>query len=166
MYQQQIDELNATVKCKLAPSKIHGIGVFAIRDIKKNEKLYCMPLVAMSRKWYSVPFIEFDKLLCEVRELIFERWPCVINGSMFLSPNDDVWIRLFMNHSEDPNYNPLIDCAIKDIAKGEEVTENYRMMPGAEEIYKFLTEKYAIQEQITNGVYVYPPSRTGAGVCA
>ena len=35
---EQIMELSSTVKCKLAPSNIHGIGVFAIRDIKKGEK--------------------------------------------------------------------------------------------------------------------------------
>lgn len=31
--------LNKTVWCKLGPSKIHGVGVFAIRDILKGQKL-------------------------------------------------------------------------------------------------------------------------------
>ena len=38
----QIDFLNKTVKCKLGISKIHNIGVFAIRNIEKGEKLYCL----------------------------------------------------------------------------------------------------------------------------
>ena len=35
---QQIAELNEEIRCHLKPSSIHGIGVFALRDIKKGEK--------------------------------------------------------------------------------------------------------------------------------
>ena len=38
---QQIAELNNEEKCYIAPSLIQGIGVFALRDLKAGEKLYC-----------------------------------------------------------------------------------------------------------------------------
>ena len=37
--QEQIDELNNTVWCLLGQSKIHGIGVIAIKDIQINTKI-------------------------------------------------------------------------------------------------------------------------------
>lgn len=54
--QEQINELNITVKCKLGLSFIHGIGVFAMRDIQKGQKCYCVPpfLKDGVARWYHV----------------------------------------------------------------------------------------------------------------
>lgn len=129
---RQIAELNSTVKVTLAPSKIHGIGVFAIRDISKGEVLYCdrMP------KIYKVPWGSMSKLFPEVRELIVERWPSIINRSVFISP--DARYLSFMNHSEENNYDPLTDTATRDIPVGSEVLEDYRMMENWSKVYPFL----------------------------
>lgn len=135
---EQIDHLNTSVKCKLAPSSIHGIGVFAIRAIQKGEKLYCLPQMQGELRWYNVPFGSFGKLFPEVRELILQRWPSVVNGSLFLSPNDMMWMVTFMNHSEGPNYDVDTDTALRDIKNGEEVTENYRLMKNWERVYPWL----------------------------
>src|SRR5574341_1500966 len=94
--EDEIIELNTTVKCKLASSSIHGIGVFAMRDIKKGDKLNCMP--NFPPRWYSVPFGSLSKLLPEIKELILQRWPSIVNGSMFVSPNDMGWLCTFINH--------------------------------------------------------------------
>ena len=134
--EKQIIELNRTVKCTLALSKIHGIGVFAIRDIKRGEKLYCI-IESPERKWYTVLYKDFDKLIPEVKDLILQRWPAVVNGSPFLSPNE-VYPSLFMNHSEDPNYRSLDDTALRDIYVGEEVTEDYGQVPNLCKIFPFL----------------------------
>ena len=133
---QQIEELNNEVKCHLKPSSIHGIGVFALRDIKKGEKCYCFP--DQFRKWYAVPYDRLKDLRPEVREVVLARWPGIINGSGFQSPNCDVWLISFMNHSDSPNYTVDIDTALRDIPKGAEVTEDYRTMRNAEKIYSFL----------------------------
>lgn len=134
--ERQITELNSTIKCKLAPSKIHGIGVFAIRDIQAGERVYARP-DGMAHHWYSVPYGSLGKLFPEVREVVLTQWPSIVNGSHFTSPND-VWPILFMNHQDDPNYEVKTDCAIKDIKKGEEITENYRLMLNYEKIYPWL----------------------------
>lgn len=130
--QVQIDILNKTVKAKLAPSPIHGVGVFAIRDIKAGERVAADQLP----KIYDLSWGNLSKLLPEVEEIIKERWPSVINGSKFISP--DARLVSFMNHSEDPNYDPASDTAMRDIKKGEEITESYWMMPNAEKVFKWL----------------------------
>lgn len=134
--EDEIKELNEQVKCKLAPSPIHGIGVFALRDIKKGEKLYCIP--SPQPKPYSVPFDRFSEILEPIREYLLSGWPAIMNGSKFLSSNDWVWMIAFMNHSDNPNYYSLLDCAARDIKKGEEITENYREMPNYEKIYPWI----------------------------
>ena len=134
----EINELNSTVRCKLAPSNIHGIGVFTLRDVKKGEHLYCIP--SLPPRWYSVPYGSLSKLFSEIKELILTRWPAIINGSHFVSPNDMTWLITFMNHSNDPNYDVDNDLALKDIKKGEEVVEDYRRMTNYEKVYPFLVK--------------------------
>lgn len=129
-------ELNTISKTTLRRSEIHGIGVFAIRDIKKGEIVYAgrMPKV------YSVPYESFGALLPEVRKIILERWPIVIHGARFLWP--DVVLASFMNHAptkESINYDPVTDTATKDILADEEILENYCTMKDAEKVYPWLT---------------------------
>src|SRR3990167_10055196 len=133
---KQIATLNSIVKLKLAPSKIQGIGVFAIMDIKKGEPAFCLP--SMTPRWFSVPYGSLSKLLPEIKELILERWPSIINGSHFLSPNDMTWMITYMNHSEDPNYDNHNDIALRDIKCGEELTEDYRTMDNYSQIYPWI----------------------------
>ena len=71
----QIIELESTVKCTIKPSPIHGIGVFAIKDIKKGDRLYCFPQQT-ERKFYNVPYGSFNQFSPEVRELIAEVYRC------------------------------------------------------------------------------------------
>ncbi len=118
--------LNEEVWCKLAPSQIHEIGVFAIRDIPKGQKLYCHS--ASCRLRYE----PIDDLLPEIRQLILQRWPNArTNG--YLNPNDDARLISFMNHSPNPNYDWFTDLAIKDIPKGTEVLEDYGYDPLTQE---------------------------------
>ena len=131
--EEQIIHLNSTVKCKLAPSPIHGIGVFAIRDIMKDEKLHCH--LGEKPQWFTLSWGNLSKLFPEVEELVKQRWASIVNGSHFLSPNDDVILILYMNHSKDPNYNNRTDLALKDIKKGEEITEDYCTMINANKAY-------------------------------
>lgn len=139
--QEQIIELNSTVKCVLKPSQIHGIGVFALRNISKGERLYCQPNLQTKGKFYNLSYAELNKLFPEVKELILQRWASIINGSLFQNPNDDAWLILFMNHSDIPNYDQYTDCAIRDIIKGEEILENYRKMLNHEAVFPWLKEK-------------------------
>ena len=132
--EQQVQELNTYVKTKIAPSKIHGVGVFALRDIPKGQKLYA----DMATKLYTLPYSSFGKLFPEVKELLLERFPLIVNGSRFLYP--DTRIVAFMNHQENPNYNAKSDLVLKDIKEGEEITEDYRKIEGWEKVFGWLKE--------------------------
>jgi len=126
--------------CKLAPSKIHGIGVFAIRDIPRGQKLYLVPKRMV--KWYKTPYSTLKARLItiypQILELILERWPSIINGSHFVSPNDMAIMAAFVNHSSEANYSVDTDCALRDIRQGEEVTEDYKLMKNFQIIYPWI----------------------------
>ena len=133
--EQDIAELNTIVKAIIAPSKISGVGVMAIRDIMKGEKIYADRM----SKLYHIPYGSFGKLFPDVREIITERWPHVVSGEAFIYP--DARLLSFMNHSSDPekiNYDPVTDCALMDIPAGAEILEDYRIVPNWKEIYHWI----------------------------
>lgn len=129
---QQIRELNTYVKVRLAPSKKHGVGVFAMRDLFKGQKLYA----DMIPRGYNVPYSSFRKLFPEVRQYLLERWPQIVNGSAFFYP--DTRIQAFLNHSKKPNYDAVNDVMLADCKKGKEVFEDYTVIPKYEQVYPHL----------------------------
>ena len=143
--EEQIARLNTLTKVRLAPSK-NGVGVFAIRFISMAEKLYLdnMPEV------FTLPYSCFGKLFKEVRELILDRWPQVVNGKRFIYP--DTRFFAYVNHSDKgresparPNYDYQTDTALRDIKKGEEILMDYRTVAGWEKAYPFLQRKKEVK---------------------
>lgn len=124
--------LNDLVKLKIAPSPIHGVGVIAMRDLKKGERLY-MDSISHA---FDVPFKMFGQLRTDVQEQLLSHWPQIINGSHFLYPVTKM--NAFLNHSDTPNYDHKTDKLLRKVAKGEEITENYRAIDNVEQIYKWL----------------------------
>lgn len=131
---EAIAMLNELVKTELAPSDIDGVGVFAMRDLKKGEKLYTD---AISHA-FDVPYSKFKHLRPEVSAQILGMWPNVVNGSHFFYPVTRV--QAFLNHADKPNYDAKNDKTLKKIKKGEEITEDYRKIDGYKKIFEFLTE--------------------------
>lgn len=129
----QINMLNSIVKMRIAPSKVHGVGVFATRDIKKGEVLYS----TMFPKAFKIPFGSFGKLFPEVKQLILERNPLVVGGGAFMWP--DVHTQAYMNHSDTPNVDAVMDFALEDIKAGEELFEDYRKIEGWEIAHPWLS---------------------------
>lgn len=128
---EAITKLNS-IKATLGVSKIQGIGVVAIRDIFKGEKVYADELPNV----FHIPVGSLGKIVPEVKDIILARWPNIIHGAPFISP--DARLLSFMNHSDTPNYDPYTDMATKDIKKGEEVTEDYRIVKDYDKVYPWL----------------------------
>ena len=126
---QQINALNTHIKAEIGVSKIDGVGVIAVTDIKKGERVYADKMPSI----YTISYGNFGKLFPYVRELILKRWPSVVNGSKFIYP--DARLVSFMNHSKDDNYDPKTDTALKDIYKGEEILEDYTLMPNWDKVW-------------------------------
>ena len=128
-----IDYLNSAVCIRIAPSKIHGVGVVAIRDLAKGKRLYLDNLP----QTYELPYADFGKLFKEVRAIIVERWPRVTEGARFAYP--DARYQAYINHSDDPNYDLDTDTLVRDVREGEEITEDYKKIVGWKEAFQFLT---------------------------
>ena len=122
--EEQADELNNRVKVKVQPSPVRGVGLFALRDISKGQKLYATSLPV----FYNLPYSHFSKLFPEVQQFLLERFPRVVEGEIFAYP--DSFLQSFMNHNSNPNYDNETDTALRDIKAGEEIFEDYRTIPG------------------------------------
>lgn len=131
-FKDQIVLLNDIVCIKLAPSSINGIGVFAMRDIKKGEKLYTDSIPHQ----FDLPYIKFNKLNKEIREILLGHFPLILSGSHFMYPVTK--FSAYLNHSDNPNYDAKEDIALKAIKKGDEVTEDYRKIEGYKDVFPFL----------------------------
>lgn len=128
----QIGMLNTFVRLRIAPSNVHGVGVFAICDIPTGTKLYTdqMPEI------FTLPYAKFRKLMPHVRALLLERWPLITQGSAFLYP--DARMVAYMNHSDEPNFDAKEDRTLRDIIEGEELTEDYRKIDGYAQVFPWL----------------------------
>lgn len=134
--QDQIDKLNSRVKYRIGPSPIQGVGIFALRDIPKGTRLHADEFPQP----YSVPYSSFGQLFPEVKQLLLERWPQIVNGSRFCYP--DTFLQAYMNHGGDEsNYDAVNDIATKDIPKDAEILEDYRLIPGYEQVFPWLVDK-------------------------
>lgn len=129
---EQVKLLNEVVKVRLAPSSIHGIGVFAIRDLKKGEKMY---LDAIPHQ-FDLPFERFSELEGGISDILLGCFPQIVNGSHFLYPITRM--QAYTNHSDDPNYDGKEDVMLRDLKAGEEITEDYRQIEGWEKIFIWL----------------------------
>ena len=148
--EQQYVELCGTVRCKLAPSTVHGIGVVALRNLNEGDRAYCS--LNVRPQWYTLTLANltkyFDKTYPEIKQLILDRWPNIVNGGTFLSPNYDARLISFMNHSDTPNYDPKTDLILRDVKAGEELFEDYRIMKNYELAFPWLGDKPDIDKKV------------------
>jgi len=125
-----IQDLEKNIYCRLKSSKIEGIGVFAIRYIPKNTKIFKTTrktkFIGIDPKLvFSNPRI--DRAVKQMVRNFFVVW----KEKLYL-PNfslNEIDISFFVNHSKKPN---VIDkngeefFALRNIKKGEELTVDYR----------------------------------------
>lgn len=113
---------------KVAPSKIHGVGLIAMRDIPKDTVIFYFsyrdfPCIEISKK------ILQEKIPPEVYEQIIQNWAVTAEGVIApINVNYEMHFVNFLNHSEEGNIRYENECyiATKDIAKGEEILIDYR----------------------------------------
>ncbi len=122
-----IKYLNETVWCKLGSSPIHGVGVFAIRDISKGQEL-SDNYYNSEHKVYDMTLDEFNNILPDIKALILDRtlYPKDTTTFKVFSPNNDQILQSFINHAHNANSDGI--RAIRDIKRGEEITEDYTVL--------------------------------------
>ena len=130
------DHLKDDVYCKLGVSTIHGIGVFALRDIPKGAK----PLKSLvSTKEVKFSRIELKKVPSTVRKHL--AMFCLVEKGRVHAPEigmNAVNLSVYLNHSKTPNlfYNDKgVLEALVDIPQGTEVTIDYDISFDDEHIF-------------------------------
>jgi len=113
--------------CRLQVSQIHGIGVFAIRDIPKGESVF---YGSPKQEWLLFSKKELDNLDQEVKKMIDDFFASNKKGNIFMPKNglNSIDISFFLNYSDKPNCqstNNDIFIATRKIKKGEELTADY-----------------------------------------
>ncbi len=118
------------VRTRLAPSAIHGLGVFAAGPIARGTEV-----------WRFTPGFDLDldpkaleALPAQVREWLLVYGYLDPRLRRFILCCDDA---RFINHSAAPNLRPDfarephgVDLALRDVAPGEELTVDYALVDG------------------------------------
>lgn len=117
------------IDTKVAPSKIHGVGLTTTHFIPKGTVIW-MHDDSIDRIYYHKSLVA---LPIRVREIIsLYGWR---EGNYVIFPGDNA---RFTNHSPDPNCGPGTNetsVALRDIQPGEELTEDYSSFDDDFELY-------------------------------
>lgn len=130
-----LKELVSTTYVMIKPSPLHGIGVFAIRDIPKGTKNIFSKGVG---DWIKVSKEEVDALPQHSKDLIENH--CLFDEDHYFIPDYGfklVDLVIYLNHSETPNVISLNEGeefeSIRDITNGEELLVDYGTIVESEE---------------------------------
>lgn len=132
--QEILEELRNQTYATLKPSPIHGIGVFAVRDIPKG----CRQIFSKGHgNWIKLPIAEVERLPDHSRNLV-ETY-CVFDEENYFIPDYGFKVMdmiNYLNHSSNPNIVSLNNGedfeAITDIPAGAELLINYNEIADAE----------------------------------
>lgn len=122
-----LQELARETWVALKPSPVHGIGVFAIRDIPKG----CRTIFSQNvGEWIKLPVADVDKLPDHSRSLV-ETY-CLYDEEHYYVPDYGFKVMdmvNYLNHSSTPNIISVKDGeyfeTIVDISLGSELLVNY-----------------------------------------
>jgi SET domain-containing protein len=127
MKEKLLLELSQHTYAMLKPSPVHGIGVFAIRDIPKGCKNIFSSNVG---EWIKLPIADVEKLPDHSRQLI-ETY-CLYDEEHYFVPDYGFKVMdmvNYLNHSSTPNIISVNDGeyfeALTDIPEGAELLVNY-----------------------------------------
>ena len=130
-----LKELSESTYVMIKPSALHGIGVFAIRDIPKGTKNIFSQGVG---EWIKVSKQEVDALPQHSKDLVENH--CLFDEDHYFIPDYGfklVDLVIYLNHSESPNLISLNEGeqfeAIRDIVCGEELLVDYGTIVESEE---------------------------------
>lgn len=128
--EELFNHLKYNVKTEIRPSSVHGVGVFAIKNIKKGEELF-IPW-NFKTGHYIIPFDKFNSLPANVINLI----------NKYFGIESEKGKEIFIINSTNLNTNNIMYCnssypnnqktnssgkgvALKDIFKDEEILIDY-----------------------------------------
>jgi len=130
-----LKQLAESTYVMIKASPVHGIGVFAIRDIPKGTQDIFSQGIG---DWIEVSKEEVEALPKHSRDLVENH--CLFDEKNYFIPDYGfklVDLVIYLNHSESPNIVSINDGerfeAIRDIACGEELFVDYGTIVEGEE---------------------------------
>ncbi|MHB1952272.1 MAG: SET domain-containing protein-lysine N-methyltransferase [Sulfobacillus sp.] len=131
-----IDNLHHGVFCRLRPSPVHGVGVFAIREIPRGVNPFAQASPEVERS-VGLSAAEFSRLPEPVREYLTDFFardgdsvPVFSRGPNAMDPS------FYLNHSDSPNLDQVAGAGDylefrtnRRVAAGEELFIDYRAGP-------------------------------------
>lgn len=131
-----LNHLKHEVYCRLKPSKIHGIGIFAIKKIPKGTDPFPQ---APSHESIIFNKKELADLDMEVKKIIHDL--LIFEGDNVHIPACGINcldVSFYINHSDNPNTgyseNKEHLVTLRDIEEGEELTADYKLLDNKIEI--------------------------------
>jgi SET domain-containing protein len=128
---QLLDEIKNTW-VKLSPSKLHGIGVFAIRPIPKG----CRDMFSRDQgEWTKIPKGDIERMPAYAKRMIknyctYDEKYYYVEKSGFKKMD----LVCYINHSDTPNIAPVNNGeyfeAVRNIKAGEEILIDYAQIAG------------------------------------
>jgi SET domain-containing protein len=131
-----LDHLNNEVYCRLGVSKVHGIGVFAIKPIPKGVN----PMKSKLKfKEVPIPHKELKGIPSSVKKQM--KIFCYFDDDKFLVPSiglNSMDMAIYLNHSKKPNVEFRKNgklVALRAIKTGEELFMDYDINFGEKHIF-------------------------------
>jgi len=112
--------------CRLKPSGIEGVGVFAVRDIPKN-----MIVFEDKDKWHQLKLSDLKSLDKDVKKMIDDFFVIEADGTVFVPEKglNGMDTSFYLNNSNEPNVKTIDEgatfVALRKIKRGEELTVSY-----------------------------------------
>ena len=121
-------EMLKNTYCRLNPSKISGVGVFAIRNIPAKTELFKGQI---NQSWQRLKMEELTGLNQEILKMIDDFFVIEKNATVSIPESglNGMDMSFYVNHSENPNAKTIDDgftfVSLRKIKKGEEITVSY-----------------------------------------
>ena len=124
-----IDRLKTDIVAEVRPSKINGVGLFALRNIYPNEKLF----KDIEKSEFIIDQKKLEQKLPKYQLQYIDKMFDYSKKGPYLSKNiNNIPITSFINHSNSPNIYLNEDenqwYSLKLITKNQEILTNYYAM--------------------------------------
>ncbi len=125
-----VKDLEKNIYCRLRPSKVEGVGVFAIRDIPKGTNPFKSFLPYRFAVVDAASVFKNSKIDPAVKKLASDMYS-VSSGRLYLYKGglNAIDISFFLNHSKKPNliakHGGYFFVAARKIKKGEELFSDH-----------------------------------------